>query len=171
MIEPIDESQQRTVLEHTERYIVRAESLLDYQFDRIPVLFDLRGTSAGMFRSDGKQREIRYNPWIFAKYFDENLTGTVPHEVAHYVVHELYGRRRVKPHGREWLSVMHAFEADPQVTFKLDVTGIPQRRQRTHRYHCDCRIHEVSATRHNRVLKGTGSYLCRYCASPLVFTG
>ncbi|KZX60618.1 metallopeptidase (SprT family) [Halioglobus sp. HI00S01] len=171
MIEPIDQSRREQVLERTEHFIIEAEAALERPFDRIPVRFDLRGTTAGMFRADGRQREIRYNPWIFAKYWDVNLHGTVPHEVAHYIVHEVYGPRRVKPHGQEWQALMHYFGADPEVTFKLDLEDIPQRRQRTHPYRCDCRDHQISTTRHNRMLKGAGQYLCRYCNGPLRYAG
>ncbi|EEB79054.1 Putative metallopeptidase (SprT family) [marine gamma proteobacterium HTCC2148] len=169
MIEPIDNSQQRQVLARTEHFIVIAEEALNRGFDRIPVLFDLSGTTAGMFRAHGRQRELRYNPWIFSKYWDVNFQETVPHEVAHYIVHEVYGFQKVKPHGEEWQALMHYFDADPTVTFKADLEDIPQRRQRTHAYRCDCRDHEVSTTRHNRMLSGKGSYLCRYCNGGLVY--
>ncbi|TDG12093.1 metallopeptidase (SprT family) [Seongchinamella unica] len=169
MIEPIDESQCQQVLERTEYYIAQAEEVLERPFERIPVLFDLSGTTAGMFRAQGRQREIRFNPWIFAKYWRVNLEGTVPHEVAHYIVHEIHGLGKVRPHGEEWQALMHFFGAAPEVTFKADLEGIPQRRQRTHPYRCDCRQHQVSTTRHNRILRGTGTYLCRYCNGRLVY--
>jgi SprT protein len=168
-IEPIGAGQRRQVVGQTERYLTLAGELFERPFRPVPVLFDLRGSSAGMFRAAGSECWIRYNPWIFAKYFEENLEGTVPHEVAHYVVHELYRRRRaVKPHGAEWRAVMAAFDADPGVTFQLDLTGIPQRRQRTHTYRCDCRTHQLSATRHNRILRDGARYHCRYCKGALL---
>ena len=170
MIEPIGETQRLRVLERTEHFIASAEDVLERPFDRIPVQFDLRGTTAGMFRALGRDREIRYNPWIFAKHWEVNLAGTVPHEVAHYIVHEVYGPGWVRPHGEEWQALMHYFGADPEVTFRLDLDGIPQRRQRTHPYRCDCREHQVSTTRHNRIRKGTGQYHCRYCNGRLVYS-
>ena len=169
MIEPIGEEQQVRVTQMTERYICRAEGIFDRRFDRVPVLFDLRGRAAGMFKVVGRQRCIRYNPWIFGKYIDENLRDTVPHEVAHFIVHEAYGRRSVKPHGQQWQDLMNRFGADAGVTFNLDLEGVPQRSQRTHAYRCDCRSHEVSTTRHNRVLRGVGRYHCRYCDGELVY--
>ena len=171
VIEPINESLRQQVRERTEFYIASAEEVLERPFERIPVLFDLKGTTAGMFRAHGRKREIRYNPWIFAKYWQVNLEGTVPHEVAHYIVHEVYGLGKVKPHGEEWQALMQYFEADPEVTFKADLADIPQRRQRTYPYRCACREHEVSTTRHNRILKGRGTYLCRYCDAQLVYSG
>ena len=78
MIEPIGIELQRPVLAATERYFCEAEQIFDRRFKRIPVLFDLRGTSAGMYKVLGKRRWIRYNPWIFAKYYDLNVRDTVP---------------------------------------------------------------------------------------------
>ena len=145
-----------------------AEQVLQRRFDRVPVLFDLQGRAAGMFKVFGARRVIRYNPWIFAKYFEQNLNDTVPHEVAHFVVHEAYPRRGTKPHGPEWQEVMAHFGADPSVTFDMDLEGVPQRRQTTHRYHCGCQVHQVSSTRHNRVLKQRMRYHCVICDGRLV---
>lgn len=167
MIEPIDLARQAEVRSETERYIAQATQLLEYPFSSIPVHFDLSGTTAGMFKVFGDQCCIRYNPWIFAKYFHENMTGTVPHEVAHYIVHVLFPRKRTKPHGAEWQAVMSAFDADPGVTFDLDLSGVPQRRQRSHPYNCGCQEHAVSTTRHNRMQKSRAVYLCRQCNGPL----
>jgi SprT protein len=171
MINPIDAAQRSEVLARTQHYIERAGDLLEYSFPVVPVEFDLRGSTAGMFKSYGKKHWIRYNPWIFAKYYEENLRDTVPHEVAHYIIHHLYDTKRVKPHGAEWQALMAAFGADPGVTFNLDLSGIPQRKQRSHAYRCQCQDHAVSSTRHNRVQKGKASYQCRSCHSDLVYVG
>ncbi len=120
-----------------------------------------------MFRVRGNEACIRYNPWIFGKYFQENLMNTVPHEVAHFIVHEVYGLQRIRPHGRQWQALMVQFGVDPRVTFDLDLTGIPQRRQRRYRYLCGCTEHALSSTRHRRVLAGTGRYQCRRCGQTL----
>ena len=171
LIQPIGADQQQLIRDATARYICRAQQVFARPYAAVPVLFDLSGSAAGMFKVDGRQRWIRYNPWIFAKYFSENLRDTVPYEVAHYIVHEVYGLRQVKPHGQEWQALMVLFDASPEVTFRLDLEGIPRRRQRTHPYRCACREHEVSATRHNRVVRGTGRYHCRYCDGELFYAG
>jgi len=170
-IEPIGALEQEKVVAANERYVQQARDVFGRRFRQVPVLFDLPGRTAGMFKLVGRRGWIRYNPWIFAKYFEENLSDTVPHEVAHFIVYELYGTRGIKPHGPEWQEVMEVFGADQGVTFDLDLEGIPQRQQRTHAYRCDCRVHEVSSTRHNRVLQGVGTYSCRVCGSDLFYTG
>jgi SprT protein len=169
VVQPISDTQQRQVEQRNEEYIRLAEGIFGRRFDRIPVLFDLKGRSAGMFKIIGKRWLIRYNPWIFGKYFEENLRGTVPHEVAHFIVHEVYPRRGVKPHGCEWQDLMARFGADPGVTFDLDLEGVPQRSQKSHRYHCGCQVHEVSSTRHNRVQRRKMHYHCCSCDGRLIY--
>ena len=168
MIEPIGKPQQSLVIERTADYIARAGDILARVFDPVEVLFDLRGSSSGMFRVSGRHCEIRYNPWIFAKFFAESLSGTVPHEVAHYIVHEVYGLDRVRPHGPEWQDLMAAIGANTSVTSNLDLSGIPHRRQRRFIYHCECREHRISTRCHNRIQQGKDRYLCRHCGIELM---
>ncbi|MFV8816224.1 SprT-like domain-containing protein [Haliea sp. E17] len=169
-IEPIGETARQQVRAATLACIRDAEIALGRQLPRLEICFDLSGGTAGMFRARDALRQIRYNPWIFAKHWEDNLANTVPHEVAHFLVHETRGRRRVRPHGPEWRLWMDFFGADPAVTFDLDISGVPRRRQRTHAYTCACRTHDLSSTRHNRVQRGS-RYLCRYCHGALVYAG
>ncbi|WP_286996060.1 SprT-like domain-containing protein [Haliea sp.] len=166
-IEPIGGAQRAQVIAATQAWVDRAAALLAQPLELPTVLFDLSGGSAGMFRVHGASCSIRYNPWIFARHFDENLEHTVPHEVAHYVVHMRYPRRRLKPHGPQWQQVMQLFGRPPRVTFDLALDGVPMRRQRRHPYHCGCREHAVSTVRHNRMRDGRARYLCRYCSGVL----
>lgn len=183
---PISETQQREVIKQTEHFIRRGTELFRQDFAVIPVAFDLRGRTAGMYKVMGrekgwgwgkgggksKNRQIRYNPWIFAKYYEENLTVTVPHEVAHYLVDCLYGLnrgslRRIRPHGTEWKAVMDTFGVDSSVTAKFDLAGIPSRQHQQFKYRCDCKTHQIGIRRHNKVLRGEASYLCHYCGDAL----
>jgi SprT protein len=169
MIEPIGKTQQSLVIEQSRDFIGRAEDIFSRKFAAVEVLFDLKGRSAGMFRARGRDCQIRYNPWLFAKYFDENLSSTVPHEVAHYIVYCLYPRRRTRPHGEEWQTVMAAFGVEARVTGDYDLTGIPLRNQRRFSYRCECREHQLSTRRHNNISAGSSRYLCRYCQGELSF--
>ena len=170
-VEPITRLQQDQVVSATRRCIRHAEKRLVQAFDLPPVTFDLRGRAAGMYRVRNTRRQIRYNPYIFGKYFTDNLANTVPHEVAHYLTDVLYGLCAVRPHGREWQTLMHVLGAEPTVTCHYDLTGVPLRRQRRFSYRCACSSHTVSAVRHNRVQRGQGRYICRQCRAPLVFAG
>ncbi len=167
-IEPINEQRRALVIERTTQFCHLAESLYRLRLPDLRVNFDLSGATAGLFEVHGSAVRVRYNPWIFAKFFQDSLDNTVPHEVAHFVVHQRY-RRRMKPHGSQWRQVMADFGADPAVTFHYDLTGIPTRRQRAHRYLCGCREHDVSTTRHNRVQRGQAQYNCVICAGRLEY--
>ncbi len=114
-----------------------------------------------------QQREIRYNPYIFSKYFEDSFTTTIPHEVAHYVTDIIYGLKNIKPHGEEWKAVMHAFDADASVTANYDLSGIPVSRQTLFTYQCDCREHQLSTIRHNKIKKRRYQYYCNYCKQTL----
>ncbi len=102
VIEPINIDREQLVRSVTSKCIRRASLIYDCDFPLIPIYFDLKGRAAGMYRVHNNDRVIRYNPFIFAKYFADNVKTTVPHEVAHYVVDMLYGAGRVTPHGAEW---------------------------------------------------------------------
>ena len=168
---PLSPEQRQQVVEATRRRIARAGLLFGCEFAEISVTFELRGRAAGMYRVRGGQREIRYNPHIFARYFSDNLENTVPHEVAHYIIDILHGLRRVRPHGPEWRAVMRAFGAEPVATCRYNLDGIPVRRQQRFSYRCACSTHSISTVRHKRMLGGRVRYSCRRCQTPLSYTG
>jgi len=160
IIQPIGISEQKRVVEATAEYVERAQQLFGADFSQVTVRFDLKGRAAGMYRVQKGERVIRYNPYLFAKYFDDNLAVTVPHEVAHYITDMVYGLRRIRPHGKEWRQLMADFGADAE--------GIPQRVYQRFPYQCDCTGHELTARRHNQIQEGKKLYFCRQCGSPLV---
>jgi SprT protein len=167
-IQPIDEQQRVNVTTATRRCVARANKLLDTNFDEIPVRFALTGRAAGMCRVVRGQRIIHYNPYLFAKYYDENLTTTVPHEVAQYLTDAVYRYAHVKPHGHEWRTVMRMLGADASVSCEFNLEGIPLRRYRRIRCTCRCRFYELTIIRHNRIQEKGARYYCRGCSSELV---
>jgi SprT protein len=170
VVVPLNDCAQEQVRAATQSYIDNASAIYGQPFAAVRVLFDLRGRIAGMYRVRDGLPEIRYNPWLFAKYFDDNLAVTVPHEVAHYVAHILHRRRRIRPHGPEWRAVLLDLGAtDTARTCRYDMSGIPVRRQRLHAYRCSCRTHTLTTRRHNRVSKREMRYICRHCGGDLVF--
>lgn len=171
MIDPISPEQEEMVRERTLHYLRLAANVYGLPLDEVRVQFDLRGAMAGMYRVRGKLREIRFNPFLFSKYFEENLESTVAHEVAHYVADRLYGLRNIRPHGQEWRGIMQLFDADSSVTHRYDLKDIPSRRHRRFAYTCACREHQLTTRRHNQVQKRREIYLCRYCGKKLVFAG
>lgn len=171
LIAPIDSEQREHVIATTEAFLMRAERIFDRSFECIAVRFDLRGRAAGQYRRTGQGACIRYNPHIFAKYFEDNVAVTVPHEVAHYVTDCVYGLKRIRPHGPEWQALMQAFGADAARTFRYSLEGVPLRSQRRHPYRCGCTTHQLTSRRHNRIRRGESRYLCRHCGEVLVPQG
>lgn len=174
-ISPLSAEQQQIVIDKTVTYIKKATDLFNISEKSVEIRFDLKGRSAGMYRTRSNKglvfsrqyREIRYNPYIFSKYFDDNFATTIPHEVAHYVTDIIYGLKNIKPHGREWKEVMEAFGADASVTANYDLAGLPLKRQAVFTYQCDCREHQLSTTRHNKIIKRRYKYTCNYCKQVL----
>jgi SprT protein len=167
MIEPVTQEQQHHIVQITRQYMHRAADHYGVDLEPIPVRFDIRGRAAGMYCVKRRERFIRFNPFLFAKYYEPNLHDTVPHEVAHYVTDMLFGLRNIRPHGDEWRSVMHLFGAEPKAVGDFDLEGIPVRRQRRFPYVCGCRRHALSASRHYRILRGQATYHCRCCGEQL----
>lgn len=168
-IAPLAENLQQQVVHQTRHFLNVASDYYKRAFDEIPVLFDLKGRAAGMYRVRDGQCVIRYNPYIFAKYYDDNLSETVPHEVAHYVTDVLYGLRYIRPHGSEWKSVMQVFGVTANRTANYDLSGLPKRQHKLFNYSCGCRTFELTSRRHNKILRGTGQYQCRDCGGKLSF--
>jgi len=167
--EPISPSLQEQVIKETNHFIKSAEDYFSRSFPIIPVLFDLSGKSAGMYRVKAGQRVIRYNPYVFSKYFDDNFSETIPHEVAHYITDVLFGLKRIRPHGNEWKSVMQVFGVAANRTANYDLSGLPVRNYKKFIYHCGCQNYELTSRRHNKILRGSGQYLCRDCGGKLLF--
>lgn len=159
----------RVVTSATMQLIRTAAQRYAVALPEVAVVFDLRGTSAGMYCVRNRERWIRYNPWIFARHFEDNLRDTVAHEVAHYVVDRLFGRRGVKPHGPQWRIIMRDFGVEASVRHDWDIDGLPLRRQSRFAYSCNCTEHLLTAVRHNRLSSGRVSYHCRHCGANLRF--
>ena len=166
-IKPISQQQQVEVVDATLRYIETAGQLYSKCFSTLPVIFDLRGKCAGMYQRHGNRRRIRFNPWLFAKYYQHSLEQTVPHEVAHYITDCLWGIKRVRPHGSQWKSVITALGAEPKVTGNYDLTGIPVKQYQRFAYSCGCKIHQLTLIRQRRLLAGRADYRCRNCQGQL----
>lgn len=162
-IAPISPQQMTEVQDVTLDYIAMAQQIYKKPFSSIPIVFDLRGKCAGMYKRKGQDWHIRFNPWLFAKYYKHSIDQTIPHEVAHYITDCLHPFRRVKPHGEEWRSVMRAFGVEPKVTGDFDLAGIPTKRYQRIDYNCGCKTHRLSIIRHRRVESGQAEYRCKDC--------
>ncbi len=167
-------------IEELNRCLKLAEDYFGREFVLDHVAFNLRGRSAGQFRAKqlgstglfGKAirvKEIRLNAALLAQYGEEFIRDTVGHEVAHFIVFELYAKR-VRPHGKEWQAVMtEVLQQAPTVTHQYQTE--PARKLMRYRYLCACeaRVHELTAIRHKKILDKQAQYHCKDCRSEIFY--
>jgi len=162
-------NQQQVLLETSENYLIQAREIFSQHSIRsVHYNFDLQGSIAGQYRS--QDLIIRYNTAIAAKHFEAFKSRTPAHEVAHHIVHEVWGGRlfqRTAPHGKEWQRVMRLLGVnDIGRCHTYDLGGIKVKKQQRHSYQCRCATHKISTTRHNRIQRGM-IYLCKSCRQAL----
>jgi SprT protein len=166
-VEPITTEQQQQVVQRVAELLRQCQLHFNKTFRSIEIRFDLRGRTSGMYVVKSRQQYIRFNPFIFSKYFEDSLASTVTHEVAHYVADVLFGFKNIRPHGKEWQAIMYKLGAEPKVTGDYDLSGIPVKRQHRFTYACDCMTHQLTTTRHNRITQEKARYFCRKCHGTL----
>lgn len=188
---------QNAVIKEVMHYLLLAEKHFQQEFMLDSVLFNLRGRAAGQFRAKPKQQpnklfsgvpiyetHLRFNNALLEQYGAKFISDTVAHEVAHFVVYELYSKpahrsnsvsrrdvrnaKQIKPHGIEWRSVMvGVFDADPAVTH--DYKAEPAYKKSQHAFSCECpgRVHQLGPVRFKRVTQQQVRYVCKTCRQEL----
>ncbi len=152
-----------------------AEKYYGRVFECPEITMDLRGRAAGQFRFITKGRrmygaQLRFNRALLEQYQQDFIDEVVPHEVAHLVTYVLYGRG-VKPHGKEWQSIMlEVFGREASVRHSFDTSSLEQRKGKRFPYLCQCsgRVHQLGLTRHKRAQSRGTAYICRSCKASLI---
>ncbi len=158
---------QQLTIDQTWQYLRRAEDFYKRGFKLSEIRFSVRGKTAGYFKQiSNRHILINYNDSLLQANGEFFIRRTVPHEVAHLVAHQIHGPA-IRPHGKEWKTVMQLFEADASRCHTYDVSEVRTRQYKRFTYQCDCQTHLLTSIRHNRILSGQ-DYLCRKCRQPLV---
>ncbi len=146
-------------------YISVANLYFSHSYPLPDISFRLSGKVAG--KALLQQWQIRLNPVLFQENTEAFLTQVIPHEIAHLLTHARFGR--VKPHGKEWRSVMQqVFTLPARTTHQFDIRSV---QGKTYEYHCQCQTHPLTQRRHNKVIREEARYYCRLCQTELIFTG
>lgn len=140
----------------------QAEQRLNRAFPRPQINFNQRGKAAGSARL--QTNELRFNPILLQENQQHFITHTVPHEIAHLLVYQIYGR--TKPHGKEWQQIMNQiFDLVAKTTHQYDVSSV---KGKTFTYACQCTEHQLTIRRHNKIVRDNIKYICRFCRQSLI---
>jgi SprT protein len=123
----------------------------------------------------GKAEVLVINPDFFKNHYDEQLNVTVPHEVAHYVTHHVFGN--VQAHGWQWASVMRVIGLPPDRCHTFSLEGVKTRQvDKPYHYACGCIVHLLTKQKHTKCQSNLTNYgktglTCRKCRKPLIYQG
>lgn len=157
----LSSNSQQLVIQKVEQCIEHASSYLGMNFKLPQIRFNQRGKIAGCARL--QINELRFNPVLLNDNVDAFLKEVVPHEVCHLLAYSLFGK--VRPHGKEWQGLMFdLFRLKGQTYHQMDVSKV---KGKSFNYLCKCGPIELGIRRHNKIVKGQQTYICRKCRSPL----
>ena len=103
---------QQAVMRSLREHLAKANLKLERRYAEPTLVYQQRGTSAGTAWLE--KNEIRLNPVLLLENQQAFIDEVVPHELAHLLVWQHFGR--VAPHGKEWKWMMEG------------VLGVPARR-------------------------------------------
>ncbi|QUM77707.1 SprT family zinc-dependent metalloprotease [Moritella sp. 24] len=158
---PTPEMLAQLVLAKIDTCYQQAEQRLNRNFPRPQINFNQRGKAAGSARL--QTNELRFNPVLLRENQQHFIAHTVPHEVAHLLVYQIFGR--TKPHGKEWQQIMNKiFDLTAKTTHEYDVSSV---KGKTFTYACQCTEHQLTIRRHNKIVRDNVKYICRFCRKSL----
>lgn len=150
------------------------EDMYDKTVERPIIVYDLKGTTAGQAQSrteNGiKTYKIRVNnDLLFGSHREHMLRQTIPHEVAHIFVYQVWPG--VSGHGNEWRSVMRSLGLPATRCHQYEVTKARKREKMTRQFifTCACREHKLTKIRYRRIMQENKSYRCKLCGTILEF--
>jgi len=74
------------------------------QTKRVRLEFRRMGATAGMAYY-GPDSRVELHPDYCLSNAKDMVEDTIPHEIAHIVAHQIFGRQRIRPHGAEWQGI------------------------------------------------------------------
>lgn len=129
--------------------------------------YNLKGRTAGMFvwhRRDPSKARYRWNMQLAIENTPDYIARTVPHECAHAAAWFIHGTNC--GHGPKWRALA-AQLGITNVTRCHTYATTPARVIHTHTYHCACGPVQLTSIRHNKIIRGQRTYICRKCRTTL----
>lgn len=146
------------------------EYLLEKYRKEVKVEFSSKlGVTAGY--ATYKTKLIELNTFLFLENIEEFFNRTIPHEVAHLVVNELYPKAK-QNHGPEFRLVMETYGADPKTYHSYNTDSV-RKPKKLFVYTCACdgNLFKLSTRLHNSIEGSKQIRGCRTCRTQLEFTG
>lgn len=134
----LTESIKQAVFDRIDAVKKEFESKLKFNIPSIPVKFTKRGNCAGVYYYNRFENGINFNLKLLIENQDEFIKNVVPHEYCHYVNHFIASAnpnslKTLKPHGKEWKSLMRFLGLEPKVSHQYKVPA-----QKIYKYLCGC---------------------------------
>lgn len=144
----------------------------NYQIPKIKIVMDLDSiNSLGQCVRGNGEFTIRLNPDLYKKIGQDYVDEIFVHEYAHAVTNTNYSY--VKSHGREFKGICRMFNIEGKSTSNIlsrYKISMKSKMKNIFYYKCDCLgFKELTALRHNKIMKGTASYSCSICKKKLEF--
>ena len=143
-------------------------------FEKINILFNLKGCRAGVAYGLSNPQKLRYNLQLAKENLNDFLENTIPHEIIHLYQRKIYPNSR--SHGKEFKFIGQTLGYNTERCHYYDVSTV-KRKSTKYLYTCDCGAnHWVSTRKHNQILtqiyyNNHSSWYCAKCKSYLTFTG
>jgi len=154
-ISPSVITSEKELKEATEHLIKKFDLGIDIEVE----IADRFKQKAGQYRHS--ERKVRISHHLIDNHPGE-VIDTVKHELGHAVAMHRYGKRRVKPHGKEWKSIMEEMEVDkPKACHDLQLTEYSYVIRCTNS-NCDV---ELGRHKKSRLVKKPELYVCKECGS------
>lgn len=93
---------------------------------------------------------------------------TIPHEICHHYVDKYFPRAK-QAHGPEFRRLMNILGLKGDTYHSLGVVpGTSGKKQMRIEYKCECKTHQITTTKHNRIVAGKTKYHCLACKTTIV---
>lgn len=142
--------------------VIKANKLFNTNVLEPKVEFFEHGHTAGLAWQE--ENKLEFNTTLASAYPDI-FHKTVIHEVAHLIVHSIYGDT-VQAHGPQFKAIDLALGGEGKTYHSYDIEKIKPKRTIT-RYICSCNCGNGKFTKKVSL----GGYICKICKEKLVFTG
>lgn len=146
---------EKELKEVTEYLIKKFDLRIDIEVE----IADRFKQKAGQYRHG--ERKIRISRHLIDNHPGE-VIETLKHELGHAVTMHRHRKRRIKPHGKEWESIMEEMEVDkPKACHNLQLTEYSYVVKCTNS-NCDV---ELGRHKKSRLVKKPELYVCKECGS------